>query len=129
MGQRGGMTEKLWYLATPYSKFSGGIEAAFQAAAKAAATLLRRGAAVYSPIAHTHPLAIYGQVDPYDHDIWMPLDHHMMSRSDGMIIVMMHGWEESKGISIEIETFRGMGKPIRYFTWPEMEEVICGPET
>lgn len=48
------------YLATPYSKFEGGLEAAFRAAAEVAAKLVRQGESVYSPICHTHPIAIYG---------------------------------------------------------------------
>lgn len=113
----------LHYVATPYSKYPEGIETAFIEAAKATATLLKSGIAVYSPIAHTHPIAMHGQMDAYDHDIWMPLDAHMMDAAGAMIVVMMPGWRESKGIGIEIDTFKKAGKPIRFFQWPEMKEV------
>lgn len=108
----------LWYVATPYSKYPGGIEKAFIDASKATADLMRQGMAVYSPIAHTHPIAIHGGIDPMDHGIWMPLDAHMMARCDGLAVVMMPGWRESKGIGIEIDTFEKAGKPIRYIEWP-----------
>lgn len=48
----------LVYLATPYSKYPRGIEAAFVDASRLAACLVRLGISVYSPIAHTHPIAI-----------------------------------------------------------------------
>jgi hypothetical protein len=57
---------RLCYLATPYSKFSGGINMAFVEASIFAARLLALGVKIYSPIAHTHPLAIYGNIDPLD---------------------------------------------------------------
>lgn len=116
----------LWYMATPYSKYTGGIEAAFIDACRAAADLIRQGNAVYSPIAHTHPIALHGNIDPYDHNIWMALDAHQMKVSDGIIVVMMPGWEESKGVGIEIEEFKKAGKPIRWFNWPSMTEVGRG---
>ena len=50
----------LVYLATPYSKFPGGIQAAFIDAACIAARLLRAGVKVYSPITHTHPIGRVG---------------------------------------------------------------------
>src|SRR5436309_1862842 len=60
----------LYYLATPYSKYPRGLTAAFEDAANLAARLLQVGFRVYSPIAHTHPLAVYGKIDPLDHAIW-----------------------------------------------------------
>lgn len=108
----------LWYLATPYSKYPAGIEAAFRDAAKATADLLRAGVSVYSPIAHTHPVAVYGKVDPFDHDIWLPFDAAMMERADGIIVLKMTTWDESRGIAYEIEAFKAAGKPIVYLDYP-----------
>lgn len=56
-----------YYLATPYSRYAAGIEAAFQAASEQAAILVRHGIPVFCPIAHTHPIAIHGDIDPFDH--------------------------------------------------------------
>lgn len=96
----------LAYLATPYSKYEGGnLELAFREAARLAAQLMQCGVIVYSPIAHTHPLAIYGDVDPLDHDIWLPFDEAMMQRCDVLIVAQMNGWKDSKGINHEIAFF------------------------
>lgn len=104
---------RLCYLATPYTKYMGGdIERAFIDAAKLAAELLASGLRVYSPIAHTHPLAIHGNLDPLDHSIWLPFDEAMMDAADCLIVAHMDGWEVSYGIAHEVEFFRKAGKPI-----------------
>ena len=102
----------LAYLATPYSKYPAGLQQAFVDAAKLAALLLRSGMNVYSPIAHTHPLALYGNLDPLDHLIWLPFDQAMMNAADVLLIAHMQGWQESYGIAHEIEYFETAGKPI-----------------
>lgn len=102
----------LCYLATPYTKYPAGIEAAFRDAARLAARLMLAGVNVYSPIAHTHPLAIYGNIDPLNHDIWMPFDKAMMDASESLLVAHMDGWDKSYGIAIEIDYFQREGKPI-----------------
>lgn len=109
---------RLVYLATPYSKYPYGIHDAFQDASKYAARLLIAGVKVYSPIAHTHPLAIYGDIDPLDHSIWIPFDEAMMTAADAICVLQMPTWEISKGIAHEIEFFQNAGKPV-YFLKPE----------
>lgn len=104
----------LFYLATPYSKYPGGIEAAWIDACRAAASLLRQGMKVYSPIAHTHGMAAHGGLDPFDHELWLGFDELMMSACDAMIVCRMEGWAESKGVNYEIMRFTEMGKSILY---------------
>lgn len=105
-------TESLCYLATVYSKHKEGLDAAYIDAARIAAKLLVAGIKVYSPIAHTHPLAVYGGLDPLDHAIWLPFDEAMMNAADILIVAQMDGWEVSKGIAHEIKFFETRGKPI-----------------
>ena len=105
-----------WYLATPYSKYPGGIEEAFREAARQAAILVRAGVPVISPIAHTHPVAIYGFMDPLDHRIWLPVDRPIMNAACGLIVCMMEGWEESIGIKHETNIFERAGKPVVFMT-------------
>lgn len=103
---------RLVYLATPYTRYHLGIERAFEDASALAAQLLEAGVRVYSPIAHSHPLAIHGKLDPLDHSIWMPFDEAMMDASCALIVAMMPGWDESKGVDHEIKFFARDGKPI-----------------
>lgn len=104
----------LIYLATPYSRYPAGIDAAFRDAAALAARLLQNGIKVYSPIAHTHPLAIYGNIDPLDHAIWLPFDEAMMTASSALLVAQMRTWEVSRGIAHEIEFFAREEKPVFY---------------
>lgn len=104
--------QPLAYLATPYSRYPGGIDIAFRDAARLAARLLRAGVKVYSPICHTHPIAIHGNLDPLDHAIWMPFDEAMMRVCDMLIVAHMPSWETSKGIAMEVEHFEKAGKRI-----------------
>lgn len=102
----------LIYVGTPYSKWADGLDAAFVEASKLTARLMQHGLKVYSPIAHTHPLAVHGNIDPLDHSIWLPFDGAMMDKADAMIVAMMDGWETSKGVRHEIEVFIEAGKPV-----------------
>jgi hypothetical protein len=70
------------------------------------------GLKVYSPIAHTHPLAIYGGINPLAHDIWLPFDEAMMHVADVLLVAHMDGWRESKGIEHEVVYFATGLKPI-----------------
>lgn len=100
------------YLATPYSEFKGGIDAAFEAAGELAGHLLRAGINVFSPITHSHPIATFGGIDHLDYSIWLPFDEYMMAKCDGLIVAEMEGWTESKGIAHEIRYFERAAKPI-----------------
>jgi nucleoside 2-deoxyribosyltransferase len=116
------MQQALWYLASPYSKFEKGHEEAFKEAAKAAATLLKRGLRVFSPIAHSHPIAVYGDIDKVDHDFWLRLDIAILDECDGLLVVMMPGWKESLGVQAEISHAEKTGKPVSYLSWPMLSE-------
>lgn len=101
-----------WYLATTYSVHPEGIEKAFEMAARVAAALVRQGVRVFSPIIHTHPVAVYGGLNPYDHSIWLPADKPLMDAAKGLIVWKSEGWKHSKGIAYEIEEFTKAGKPV-----------------
>jgi hypothetical protein len=111
--------EGVWYLGTPYSKYPQGIHAAFQEACKAAAWLVERGVRVYCPIAHTHPIALMGGIDPLSHDIWLPVDQPFMELACGLIVCKMESWEESCGLRCEQQEFMRQGKPILSMEWPQ----------
>ena len=52
----------LWYLASPYSLFPGGLEMATRVVSREAARLLEAGIPVVSPIAHSHTIAVHSGV-------------------------------------------------------------------
>lgn len=106
------MSDTLFYLGTPYTRYVGGIDAAYRDTCKLAANLLRAGIRAYSPIAETHGIARLGGLDALDHSIWLPHDEAMMLRCDALIVAHLPGWEESYGIAEEVKVFEAAGKPI-----------------
>lgn len=112
---------ELIYLATPYSKYPEGIETAFVDACKLTGELVKRGLNVYSPIAHTHPIAIHAGIDPLDHAVWLAFDSSLMAKADALLVAMMPTWEISKGIEIETHTFMDAGKPVYYLDITSLE--------
>lgn len=106
------------YLATPYTDYPDGHEAAFREAARVAAWLATKGMTVYSPIAHSHPLAESGLLPKTDHDLWMRLDAPFMEAASSLIVVRMTGWDKSRGVTFEIAAFKRAGKPIFYMDAP-----------
>lgn len=46
----------------------------------------------------------------------------MMDASDELVIVQMPGWDDSYGIEQERKAFQAAGKPIKYLSWPTLEE-------
>lgn len=111
------------YLATPYSKFHLGLQEAWKGAVELTAKLLHAGISAYSPIAYTHPIALMGNFDPLDHNIWLPFDHSQMEDADALVVATMQGWDDSYGVGVEIEFFRKAGKPV-YLLHPVTLEVI-----
>ncbi|EJW12749.1 hypothetical protein A33M_1719 [Rhodovulum sp. PH10] len=103
---------RLVYLATPYTRYPDGMIAAFEAAADLAGRLVRRGVCVYSPIAHSHPLAVHGGAPATDHEMWMRQDAPMLAAADALYVAHLPGWDCSQGVAHEIAVCEAAGKPI-----------------
>ena len=110
------------YLATPYSRYPAGIDAAFDEACRCAAWLILHQVRVYCPIAHTHPIARKGGIDPHAHAIWLPADMPFMDGAGAIVTAMMESWRDSYGIQQEISTFAKAGKPCLFIEWPQPKE-------
>lgn len=105
---------ELVYVGSPYSRYPGDIHQAFVDVSRLMGQLVAEGLKVYSPIAHTHPIAIYGGLDPLDHKIWLPFNMAIIRKSDAMLVAKMSGWDRSKGVREEIGIFKEQGKPVHY---------------
>jgi hypothetical protein len=99
----------LWYLAHPYSNAP---EENFKKVNALAWTLVQKGINVYSPISHTHPIAIMaGKREVlFDYDLWLPLDKEIAQHCDGLFLAP--GWDKSKGCLAEKKWFEAMDKPV-----------------
>ena len=107
----------LTYLASPYSSANPALCTwRFHAVAWYASTMMQKGHLVFSPIAHTHPIAEYGL--PKGWDFWQRYDHHFLDSCTAMIVLKLSGWDKSIGIAEEIKIMLHSGKPIEYHDFP-----------
>lgn len=112
-----------WYIATPYSKFPGGRELAFEMACEITARLAGHGLRVFSPIAHSHPVSrkMPPSVSNTDHDLWINFDRPMMEAASGLISYEAQSWDVSRGMRAEIDYFIAAGKPI--VSWNPLSDI------
>lgn len=115
-----------WYLATPYSKYPQGRDEAFREACRQAGLLTNAGLVVFSPIAHSHPLVEYGGVSGTDFAAWERFDKAMIAASQGCIVCMMTGWQDSIGMQKEIALFKEARKPVIYMTPGKVPDELRG---
>lgn len=103
----------LAYLASPYTKYDGGLGRAFRHAAEITGKLLTAGVHVFSPIVQSHMLALYARerIDPLDETFWNPINDRMCAACDVLLIAQLPGWRESRGVAREIEFFDRASKP------------------
>ena len=87
---------------------------------KRTATLLKQGEMVYSPIVHCHQMSVEYSL-PKQYKFWQTIDRHMIALSEGVIVLMMKGWEDSEGMGDEIKYAESLGKEVRYL---ECEDYI-----
>ena len=102
------------YLATPYSHPDPEVmEQRFQQACKVAGKLMGQGHIVFSPIAHTHPIAVEGNLDR-GWGFWGKFDYEFVSFSEEVWVVKMDGWDTSRGVAAEIKLATELGKPVKF---------------
>ena len=99
------MIQGYFYLASPYAKYAFGHEAAFKDASEQAALLLNAGIPVFSPISHSHPIALYGNLEKTDHKLWLHIDYQILRHARGLIMLKLPGWEYSHGMDQEYRWF------------------------
>lgn len=103
----------LVYLASPYTDPDPAVmESRFDEACRAAAALMKKGVFVFSPIAHSHPIARFGL--PLDFEYWKTYDAMMLAFCSRMIVLQIDGWDTSVGVQFEIEIAEKLNMQIEY---------------
>jgi len=103
-------------MASPYSHPDPAVRRRrFQAACRAAGRLLRAGLMVYSLIAHSAAIAACG-LDDMDHDFWMRVDRPYLEWCNMVMVLMLWGWHESRGVDAELAYARAAGKPVSFIS-------------
>jgi len=105
------------YIAIPYSSVD--KEESFKLANKAAAFYYNKGFIVYSPISHSHPIAIQEDL-PKGFDFWEKIDYEFIDWCDYVVVVKMQGWDKSTGVKKEIEYCKKTNKPFCYLELDEL---------
>jgi len=102
------------YLAAPYSHPSAQVRAKrYFHINKKAAELMRLGDIVFSPISHSHPIAVQEKL-PLSADYWQVMNESLIDWADKVIVYRMAGWQFSSGVQSEIAYAKKTGKPVDY---------------
>ena len=105
---------ELIYLACPYShKDSEIMQNRFLAINKIAAKLMADGYYVFSPISHTHPIALAGTL-PRGWEFWKGYDTVIIKNCKCVLVAMLDGWGTSTGVQAEIQIAKDLGIPVEY---------------
>jgi hypothetical protein len=117
------MEKPLTYLAIPYSHPDPEVRLnRFRLANRFAAILLSKGKLIYSPISHTHPIAVEGNLDALSgNPIWIELDSAFLRCSREVVVATIDGWQQSRGVTAEIKLAEELGIPIHYMSQQEIE--------
>jgi len=112
----------LYYLASPYSHKDPVVKAErAEVATKAAVDLLAKGIFTFAPIPYNAPWEKYGL--PGDWNFWQDFDKAFVSRMDAVVVLTIDGWDQSKGVTAEIEFANENCIPVYYLS---IEQIANG---
>ena len=102
------------YLASPYTHPDPAIrERRFVEVCRVASDLMAAGSAVFCPIAHSHPIDTIAPL-PQTTAFWMAQDLPILRCASRVVVLMLDGWRQSKGIAAEIAAAEAVGIPVEY---------------
>jgi len=75
---------------------------------------MREGHIVFSPIAHSHPVALHGGIDPTHNFDWLGQDLPVLAKFDEVHVLCIPGASESKGVKAELQEAKRLDKRIEF---------------
>lgn len=111
---------EIYYLASPYHHDRVSVRRRrYRQAVRAAAGLMAKGTLVFSPIVHNHPLVetrLIASSQEYAARwrFWRVYDFAMLARCQGLLVLKIPGWEQSRGVKAELKEARRLRKPVGY---------------
>lgn len=104
-------SDELIYLTSPFTSDDQSVELArLNQAISAQRCLLEMGLKVFGPLIHSLPfLAI-------PHKQWMAIDCDILKACQVLVVLMLDGWKESKGVRIVIGKAEDLDISIEYLT-------------
>ena len=102
------------YLASPYTHEDKKIEQErVELTINCVANLLRKNILVYSPIVYAHQMVVNFDLDG-GWKQWQEMSFNMIECCSEVWVLMLDGWEKSKGVIEEIKYASQAGKETRY---------------
>ena len=103
---------RLVYLASPLSHPSPRVMGArLEAVRHVCGEMIKQGVIIYSPLAYSCEMDRRGFRPPQG---WYAFDLPFLARADELLVLQLPGWEQSKGIIMEMAAARTKGLPVRY---------------
>ena len=113
------MDSTLTYLASPYAHPSSAVrEARLEAARYVCGQMVNQGRIVMSPLVYLGELADRGIHPPQG---WYAFDLRLLSRCDDLLVLQLPGWEDSRGVLVEIAGAQTKGLPVRLMSLQEAD--------
>ncbi len=117
----------LIYLASPYAHESPSVrEARLEAVRHVCGRMVNDGKIVMSPLVYLGELAFKGVHPPQG---WYAWDLQFLARSDELLVLQLPGWEDSKGVMVEIAGAQTKGIPVHCMSLDEAklpEDILKG---
>jgi len=119
------------YLGCPYSHPDPAIvQKRFEYVTRVAGALMKRGYVVFSPITHSHPIAMLEKM-PGTWEFWAEQDLHILALCDELHVLELPGWQQSVGLRAEINAAVHAGLRVKRwdpsdFDYPLSDLRACG---
>lgn len=111
------------YLAAPYSDPLPEVRVLrFNLINQAASFLMRCGFHIYSPISHTHPIAIAGGL-PTGWNFWEGYDTAVLSMCRAFVVLKLPGWDRSTGVAGETKIATQLHLPMYWSFVHELDKL------
>lgn len=105
---------KVYYLCSPYSHEDPAVrQKRFEEAQRCAYSLQERGFILVEPIGSNHYKSVTFNVSP-SFTYWKKTCEALIDRTDGIVVLLMDGWQESKGVQAEIRYAKSLDKEVVY---------------
>ena len=76
--------------------------------------MMKRGIPLFSPIAYAHPYVIPFGLGT-DAEYWHAFNMPFLRKADAVIVLQLAGWQESKGMAVELSLARQLCLPIVHY--------------
>lgn len=107
--------KRVYYLASPYSNPDPAVvEARYEAVLEASVQLMNKGFILMEPIAQSHDKAKRYTL-PTNFEYWQRANEAWINKSDGVIVCLIDGWKESRGVQSEIAYAESKGQSVYYY--------------